>query len=93
MSQIGDAEVTKFRSEWKNRNLSARKKFEHLRSFFRFCQIKKWLPENPMNGMKPPIVDDPPVLPFTEAEMTKILGACAAILNHPEPSNCVRSFY
>ena len=87
LSQLDDAAVTKFRAMWKNRNLSARKKFEHLRSFFRFCQIKKWIPDNPMAALKPPITNDPPVLPFTESEVKRILAAC---LTHPQPLRAIQ---
>jgi integrase/recombinase XerD len=87
LSQLGDDEVSKFRVSWTNRNLSARKKFEHLRSFFRFCVMKRWTQDNPTAGIKPPIVNDPPVLPFSEDEVKKILTACDS---HPQPTRALQ---
>ncbi len=56
-------------------------------SFFRFCVTKKWMQDNPTAGIKPPIVNDPPVLPFLEPEMKKILAACDS---HPQRPRAVQ---
>jgi site-specific recombinase XerD len=73
---FGVEELRGFRASWTNKNLSARKKLEHLKAFFRFCHDSGWIKENPALTIKPPKVDDPPVLPFADAEMKKILKAC-----------------
>ncbi len=40
LPQFGVEELRAFRGTWKNRNLSARNKLEHIKAFFRFCQIQ-----------------------------------------------------
>ena len=65
-----------FRASWVNKNLSAAKKLEHLKAFFRFCHDSGWIATNPARSIKPPKIDSPPVLPFTDGEFKKILAAC-----------------
>jgi integrase/recombinase XerD len=65
-----------FRESWPNKNLAAKKKLEHLRSFFRFCHDSGWISTNPALMLKPPKITDPAVVPFTPDEITKILQAC-----------------
>ena len=52
------------------------KELEYLKSFFRFVHDSGWIKRNPAKAIKAPIVTDPPVLPFTDAELTEILSAC-----------------
>lgn len=80
-------ELRTFRASWSNKNLSAAKKLEHLKSFFRFCNESGWIKENPAKTIKPPKIDAPPVLPFSEDEMKKILAACDT---HPDPARAVQ---
>lgn len=65
-----------FRTTWKNRNLSAKKKLENLRAFFRFCVKGGVLMSNPALGLDAPIVKQPPTLPFERDEVARILYAC-----------------
>jgi integrase/recombinase XerD len=82
LSNFGVDELREFRISWTNKNLSAAKKLEHLKSFFRFCHDSGWIKDNPTRAIKPPKVDDPPVLPFSDDDMKKILAACDT---HPQP--------
>jgi integrase len=68
--------VRDFRAGWKDSPISALKKFERLRSFFRFCHESGWLPRNPAATVKPPKVKPTPTLPYTPEEMEKLLWAC-----------------
>jgi integrase/recombinase XerD len=68
--------VRRFRATWPNRNIAARKKLEALRAFFRFCWESEWVPGNPATKLKPPKTTDPPTMPFTLEEVTRILAAC-----------------
>jgi integrase len=61
---------------WPNRNFSARKKVECLRTFFRFAQASGWITDNPAAKLESPKVNEPPVLPFTREEWVRILAAC-----------------
>jgi site-specific recombinase XerD len=87
MSSFGVEELRAFRASWPNKNLSAAKKLEHLKAFFRFCHDSGWIKDNPAKVIKPPKVDDPPVLPFSDDEMKKILQACDT---HSQPERAVQ---
>lgn len=76
-----------FRESWANKNFSARKKLEAMRTFFRFVHESGWLPTNPAKVIKPPKVDDPPTLPYTKEEFQRVLDACE---NYPDKRNAVR---
>jgi integrase/recombinase XerD len=67
--------LRQFRFEWKDGRLSSTKKLERLRAFFRFVQENKWIDDNPAAKLKPPKPVQRPTLPFTQAEMIRILAA------------------
>jgi integrase len=64
-----------FRAEWKDGPRSSLKKLERLRAFFRFCERRKWVGGNPASDLRAPKVQNRPTMPFTQAEMIKILVA------------------
>ncbi len=64
-----------FRATWPNRNISARKKLEALRAFFRFCWESGWIENNPASKLKPPKTFAP-AMPFARGEVAKVLAAC-----------------
>ncbi|MGB8848082.1 MAG: site-specific integrase, partial [Candidatus Acidiferrales bacterium] len=68
-------------------NLSALKKLERLRAFFRFCQDSDWTPDNPAKKLKNPKITDSPTLPFSKEQMANILAACG---DYPDRSNAPR---
>jgi integrase len=68
--------IRDFRQGWSFAPVTAAKKLERLRSFFRFCKDSGWIGENPCDKVKPPKVDQPPTLPFTRGEMDRIIAAC-----------------
>jgi site-specific recombinase XerD len=76
LSQLTVDELRNFRASWTNRNLSAQKKLENLRAFFRFCHDSDWVKKNPAKLIKTPKIAAVQVLPFSDAEMEKILAAC-----------------
>ena len=63
-----------FRTEWKDGPRSSVKKLERLRAFLRFCERRKWIDCNPALDLKAPKIQDRPTMPFTQAEMVKILA-------------------
>jgi integrase len=79
--------VRDFRSGWADQNLSALKKLERLRAFFRFCQDSSWLPDNPAKKLKNPRVTQPPTMPFTKDQVAAILAACQ---DYPDRRNAAR---
>ncbi len=76
LKQMTPSTLTEFRKTWVDSPLYATKNIERLRSFFRFCQRMKWTAENPALALKPPKTTSKPTLPFTDAEMKKLLAAC-----------------
>ena len=64
-----------FRSEWKDGPRSSLKKLERLRAFLRFSERRKWIDANPAADLKAPKIQNRPTMPFTHAEMVKILAA------------------
>jgi integrase/recombinase XerD len=70
--------LTRFRLEWKDGPRASQKKLERLRAFFRFCQKRRWIAENPAGELKTPKITASPTLPFTHDEMLKILAATEA---------------
>lgn len=69
--------IRDFRATWtKDSPITAVKRLERVRSFFRFCQASGWITMNPAAGVKPPKVTSPPTLPFDYKEFEKILEAC-----------------
>lgn len=79
--------LRKFRETWPNKNFSAQKKLEAMRTFFRFVHDSGWLPSNPATKIKPPKVDDTPTLPFSRDEFNRVLAACD---KYPNKKNTVR---
>jgi integrase/recombinase XerD len=73
---IDTERVREFREGWTFSAVTASKKLERLRSFFRFCKDSDWIEANPCDKVKPPKVDLSPTLPFTQKEMSQILAAC-----------------
>jgi len=69
-------DVREFRASWNDGAISAYKKLERLRAFFRFCVDSKWMDDNPAKAVKPPKVTTLPTLPYSEHEMRRMLKAC-----------------
>jgi len=44
----------RFREKWEVKPTTASKKLERLRSFFKFCLDRKWIPDNPASALRPP---------------------------------------
>jgi len=67
--------LDEFRSTWKDGALSASKKLERVRAFFKFAQSRKWIVEDPGSELRAPKVVSKPTMPFTQEEVARILGA------------------
>jgi site-specific recombinase XerD len=82
LTEVDVEKVRNFRATWKDQPLSAVKKLERLRSFFRFCVDAGWMPRNPALAVKPPKVPPKATLPFTNKAMEEILRACDVYSEH-----------
>jgi integrase len=65
-----------FRGSWDYAAITASKRLEVLRLFFRFCVAAEWIDKSPVAGLKAPQVDSSPTLPFTNEELARIYAAC-----------------
>jgi len=74
LKELDTPTLRTFRASWKDKNLSAAKKLERLRSFFRFTVSNGWLAANPSKDLKSPRVTMRPTLPFSQDEMIRILA-------------------
>jgi site-specific recombinase XerD len=63
---------------WRNKeNWTWVKEVELLRQFFEFCRDREWTTKNPARGLKRPImIEANDVVPYTQAEIVKIIAAC-----------------
>jgi len=75
LAQFGLEQLERFQSEWRESAVTCQKKLERLNSFFSSAVLKSWLQTNPVKGLAKPKVLPRPTLPFTQAEMNKILEA------------------
>jgi integrase/recombinase XerD len=67
--------LDEFRAEWKDGPRSGLKKLERLKAFFRFCERRKWVNDNPTLALKGPKIQNRPTMPFTHADMLKVFAA------------------
>jgi integrase len=75
LKQVDVKAMISYRASWNYAPLTALKKFERLRSFFRFCTKAGWMAVNPMEALKAPKADTPPTLPFSDEEIDRIIEA------------------
>ncbi len=76
LKELDTGALRKFRASWHDHNLSALKKLERLRCFFRFACENGWVSANPAKKLQRPMVSQRPTMPFTHTEMVAILAAC-----------------
>jgi integrase/recombinase XerD len=67
--------LTRFRATWLCSALTKAKHQERLRAFFTWCQLRKWIPENPARALSPIRVHRVPTLPFAAEEWSQISTA------------------
>lgn len=82
INQLDLEALRRFRESWPNKNISGKKKLEALRTFLQFCREAGWIPQNPAMGLKAPKTTTPPVLPFNNDELTRIIAACSHYSAH-----------
>ncbi len=81
LSQIGVDEAREYRATWTFAPITAVKKLERLRGFFRFCVESGWIEKNPFSCLKSPLVKQTPTMPFSDEEMAAMLSACELFPN------------
>ena len=76
LKQLRVEEMRQFRGTWTDGANYATKNLERLRAFFRFCMQDDWIGKNPAQSVKAPKAQEIPTLPFSRAEMMRIVDAC-----------------
>ena len=76
LKQLDVEALREFRATWSYAPITAQKRLEHLRAFFRFCVDSDWLEKNPALAVKSGKVQHVPKVPFSDEEMARILAAC-----------------
>jgi len=77
--------LRRLRESWKLAPITMQKRLEMVRKFFNFCMDSDWIDKNPARGVEAPPAKYDPTLPFTDAEMERILWAADSIREaHPK---------
>lgn len=84
VGSLGIEELRQFRESWTCEPITALKRLERLRHFFRFVQESGWVKENPARLLHPPKVSTKPTMPFSPEEMGRIVEACGKYPYQPE---------
>jgi site-specific recombinase XerD len=74
VADLSPTMIDRFVGTWKDKANSRGKKLERFRQFFKFAVSRKWIQEDPTQGMKGPKVKHKQTPPFTQNEITKILA-------------------
>ena len=79
-----DLEIVRdFRGTWRDSPISAAKKLERVKAFFRFCEDSGWIGQNPASKVRPPKITNKPTLPFSKREIERIMWACDLYPDRP----------
>ena len=70
--------MDEFYGTWRDGIRSKARKLERLKGFFRFCEKRKWIAENPAADLEAPVGAGAAAnrMPFTDVELTRICDAC-----------------
>ena len=83
VDSVSVEDLALYRESWKMAPLSAAKKIERMRTFFRFCAGRGWSVQNPASFVKPPKITASPTLPYSDDELVKIREAVDAYPDRP----------
>lgn len=73
-----------YREKWDVASVTAYKKLERLRTFFRFCHDSGWISKNPAKVLKPPKVRHSPTLPLSDDQMKNVMWALELYPERPK---------
>jgi integrase len=77
-------DLREYRETWNCGPITARKRLERLRTFFKFCHESGWSDSNPAKLLKAPLGHGKPAVPFTESESERILWATEVYPDTPK---------
>ena len=78
VGQVSVDDLRSYREKWSVASVTARKKLERLRTFFKFCKESGWVHANPAKVLKAPKGHTQPTLPLTKEDFEKLLRGCEA---------------
>ena len=76
--------LTAYRADRNLKSSAQRSEIRVLRSWFAFCQARKWADENPAKNLTMPKEDSEPTLPYTPAEVEQLIQATGEIRHNWE---------
>jgi integrase/recombinase XerD len=76
-------DLREWQATWTVKPITALKRIERMRRFFRFCIDSDWTLKNPAKLMDPPKVEPEAVLPFSPDEWERILAATEKYVDLP----------
>ena len=82
LDQFTPGDIDRFWANWKLGPRAKGKRLTTLRSFFRFCVNRKWIPETPVSSdIKAPVGSSRGAnkAPFTDDEINRIIAACEKV--------------
>lgn len=84
VASISVEDLRAYRETWELAPVTAYKKLERLRTFFKFCQEAGWISNNVAKLLTPPKVKMRPTLPFSDKEWEKIEWALDLYRDQPK---------
>ena len=75
VAKLTPDDLARFREGWDLKPSTARKKLERLRSFFKFCEDRKWIDGNPAKPLKAPKETEIEKKPYDVSELERIAWA------------------
>jgi hypothetical protein len=75
LKELDTSTLRNFRASWKDSGLTALKKLERMRCFFRFAKDNDWVRENSAKKIANPQLSSRPTLPYSQYEMIHILAS------------------
>ena len=78
LAELDLENITRFRNTWKNNGATTNRKTSRLRNFFRYCQRRHWINENPAELLESSTERSVPTDYFRTEEWRRILDATFA---------------
>ena len=73
LAELSAKDLLRWRTSWNLAPFTSLKRWERIRSFFRWCQQTKLCQTNPCDGVRSPRASIKPKLPYSDDEVSRIL--------------------
>jgi len=85
LKELDTSTLRNFRASWRDSGLTALKKLERMRCFFRFAKDNDWVRENSAKKIANPQLSSRPTLPYSQDEMIHILASATKNIERAKP--------